>query len=44
MPEVYTRVYIQATKTRLFTSQPNGVLRPKVAAQHLVLLVEGFVF
>src|ERR1035441_10172139 len=29
MPIVYTHVYIQATKTWFFTSQPNGVLRPK---------------
>ena len=28
MPIVYTHVYIKATKTWLFTSQPNGVLRP----------------
>src|ERR1035437_202385 len=28
MPIVYTHVYIQATKTWFFTSQPNGVLRP----------------
>src|ERR1022692_2146137 len=28
MPIVYTHVYIQSTKHRFFTSQPNGVLRP----------------
>src|SRR5665647_197019 len=31
MPIVYTHVYIQATKTWFFTSQPNGVLRPDPA-------------
>jgi hypothetical protein len=45
MPIVYTYVYIQATKTCFFTSQPIGVLRPTetTLSESLILFARGHV-
>jgi len=43
MPIVYTYVYIQATKTCFFTSQPIGVLRPPTTQKLDLLDQHGYI-